>query len=494
MTQLSSNTLSDLARSGEVEVPTYDRAEVTGGIVHIGVGGFHRAHQAMYLDALMNQGLALDWGITGIGLLPGDQRMHDVLHTQDCLYTLVVKDADGTMHPRVVGSIVDYLFAPADPEAVLQRMTDPTTRIVSLTITEGGYLVNQATGEFDSRDEGIQADLQPDAVPATAFGFVTEALSRRRAAGVEPFTVMSCDNIAGNGEVAHKMIGAFARLKDAELADWIEEHVSFPNCMVDRITPVTTDHDRELIAERFGIEDGWPVVCEPFTQWALEDRFPAGRPPYDEVGVQLVPDVTPYELMKLRLLNASHQGLCYLGYLSGYRYAHEVCSDPLFTGFLLGYMNDEATPTLQPVPGVDLEDYKQKLIERFANPEIKDTLARLCAESSDRIPKWLLPVVRAELDAGGPVTRSALVVAAWARYAEGVDEEGEPIEIVDNRKQAVMERAAQQGSDKLAFLRDPDLFGDLVDDERFTKEYLAALDSLHERGARATLESWESDR
>ncbi len=494
MTQLSSNTLSDLARSGEVEVPTYDRADVTSGIVHIGVGGFHRAHQAMYLDALMNQGLALDWGITGIGLLPGDQRMHDVLHAQDCLYTLVVKDADGTMHPRVVGSIVDYLFAPADPEAVLQRMTDPATRIVSLTITEGGYLVNQATGEFDSRNEGIQADLQPDAVPATAFGFVTEALSRRRAAGVEPFTVMSCDNIAGNGEVAHKMIGAFARLKDAELADWIEEHVSFPNCMVDRITPVTTDHDRELIAERFGIEDGWPVVCEPFTQWALEDRFPAGRPPYDEVGVQLVPDVTPYELMKLRLLNASHQGLCYLGYLSGYRYAHEVCSDPLFTGFLLGYMNDEATPTLQPVPGVDLEDYKQKLIERFANPEIKDTLARLCAESSDRIPKWLLPVVRAELDAGGPVTRSALVVAAWARYAEGVDEEGEPIEIVDNRKQALMERAAQQGSDKLAFLRDPDLFGDLVDDERFTKEYLAALDSLHERGARATLESWESDR
>jgi mannitol 2-dehydrogenase len=494
MTQLSSTTLEDLAGTGAVAVPTYDRAKVSGGIVHIGVGGFHRAHQAMYVDALMNQGQALDWGITGIGLLPGDQRMHDVLHAQDCLYTLVVKDADGTMHPRVIGSIVDYLFAPSDPEAVLALMSDPATRIVSLTITEGGYLVNQATGEFDARNEGIQADLAPGAVPSTAFGFVTEALARRRAAGVEPFTVMSCDNIAGNGEVAHKMIGAFARLKDAELADWLEEHVSFPNCMVDRITPVTTDHDRELIAERFGIEDGWPVVCEPFTQWALEDRFPAGRPPFDEVGVQLVPDVTPYELMKLRLLNASHQGLCYLGYLAGYRYAHEVCSDPLFTGFLLGYMDEEATPTLSPVPGVDLEDYKHQLIERFANPEIKDTLARLCAESSDRIPKWLLPVVRAQLDAGGPVTRSALVVAAWARYAEGVDEDGEPIDIVDNRKQAVMERAAQQGSDKLAFLRDPDLFGDLVNEERFTKEYVAALDSLHERGARATLESWESDR
>jgi mannitol 2-dehydrogenase len=491
MTQLSTKNLSDIAATDQVAVPTYDRAEVTSGIVHIGVGGFHRAHQAMYLDALMNQGKALDWGITGIGLLPGDQRMHDVLHAQDCLYTLVVKDSDGTMHPRVIGSIVDYLFAPADPEAVLRRMVDPATRIVSLTITEGGYLVNQATGEFDSHDPSIQADLEDGAVPSTAFGFVIEALARRRAAGVEPFTVMSCDNIAGNGEVAHKMMGAFARLKDADLAAWIEQHVSFPNCMVDRITPVTTDHDRALIAERFGIEDGWPVVCEPFTQWALEDSFPTGRPSYDEVGVQLVPDVTPYELMKLRLLNASHQALCYLGYLSGYRYAHEVCSDPLFTGFLLGYMDEEATPTLEPVPGVDLEAYKHELIERFANPEIKDTLARLCAESSDRIPKWLLPVVRDQLAGEARVRRSALVVAAWARYAEGVDEDGEPIDIVDHRKQPVMERAQQQGTDKLAFLRDPDLFGDLADQERFTEHYVAALDSLHEHGARATLEAWE---
>ena len=459
--------------------------------MHFGVGGFHRAHQAMYLDTLMNHGKALDWGITGVGLLPGDKRMHDVLHAQDCLYTLVVKDPDGTMHPRVIGSIVDYLFAPDDPEAVLAVMSDPATRIVSLTITEGGYLVNQSTGEFDAADPSIRSDLEDGAVPSTAFGFVTEALRRRREAGVEPFTVMSCDNIQGNGEVAHKMIGAFARLKDADLAAWIEEHVTFPNSMVDRITPVTTDHDRTTLTEHFGIDDGWPVVCEPFTQWALEDRFPAGRPPYDEAGVQLVPDVMPYELMKLRLLNASHQALCYLGYLAGYRYAHEVCSDPLFTGFLRGYMDDEATPTLSPVPGVDLDDYKQQLIERFANPEIRDTLARLCAESSDRIPKWLVPVIRHELDAGGPVRRSALVVAAWARYAEGVDEQGQPIEIVDNRKEKVMARAQEQASDPLAFLRDPDLFGDLVEDERFTKEYAAALDSLHEHGARATLETWE---
>jgi mannitol 2-dehydrogenase len=492
VTKLSAGSLGDLGP--DVEVPTYDRSKVSTGIVHFGVGGFHRAHQAMYVDALMNRGEALDWGITGVGVLDGDRRMAEVLHAQDCLYTLVVKDADGTMHPRVVGSIVDFLFAPDDPEAVLRVLTAPATRIVSLTVTEGGYHVNQATGEFDADDAAIQADLRDGAVPSTMFGFVTEALARRRDAGTEPFTVMSCDNIQGNGEVAHRMIGAFARLKDAELADWIEQHLTFPNSMVDRITPVTTDHDRAELAERFGLEDDWPVVCEPFTQWALEDRFPSGRPPYQDAGVQLVPDVEPYELMKLRLLNASHQGLCYLGYLAGYRYAHEVCSDELFTGFLLGYMDEEATPTLAPVPGVDLATYKHQLIERFANPEIRDTLARLCAESSDRIPKWLVPVVRQQLANGGQVRRSALVIASWARYAEGVDEAGDPIEVVDRRKDAVMSRARKQSEDKLAFLRDPDLFGDLVDDERFTKEYVAALDSLHERGARATLEAWEDGR
>ncbi|NUS49893.1 MAG: mannitol dehydrogenase family protein [Nocardioidaceae bacterium] len=489
MTKLSTATLAELG-SG-IAVPSYDRAAVRSGIVHFGVGGFHRAHQAMYVDTLMNAGEALDWGITGVGVLPGDRLMADALHAQDCLYTLVVKDPDGTMHPRVVGSLVDFLFAPDDPEAVLAALTDPATRIVSLTVTEGGYHVNQATGEFDADDPSILADLRDVAVPSTMFGFVTEALARRRTAGTEPFTVMSCDNIQGNGEVAHRMVGAFARLKDPDLAAWIEAHVVFPNSMVDRITPVTTDHDRDVLADSFGIEDEWPVVCEPFTQWALEDRFPTGRPPYEDAGVQLVPEVEPYELMKLRLLNASHQALCYLGYLAGYRYAHEVCADPLFTGFLLGYMDDEATPTLAPVPGVDLTTYKQQLIERFANPEIRDTLARLCAESSDRIPKWLIPVVRHELDAGGPVRRSALVVAAWARYAEGVDEDGAPIDVVDRRKEALMARAAEQATDRLAFLRDPDLFGDLVHDERFTTEYVAALDSLHEHGARATLEAWE---
>lgn len=488
MTQLNAGSLPGLAE--KLPVPTYDRSQVSGGIVHFGVGGFHRAHEAMYVDALMNQGQAMEWGIAGVGLLPQDQRMHAVMREQDCLYTLMVKNPDGSIQPQVIGSIIDYLFAPDNAVAVLDRLADPATRIVSLTVTEGGYHVHQVTGEFDADDPSIQSDLEPGATPRTAFGFLTEALARRRVDGVRPFVVMSCDNIAGNGAVAHKVVSAFARLKDPDLADWIDREVVFPNSMVDRITPVTTDADRALLAEQFQVQDRWPVVCEPFSQWALEERFPAGRPPFEAVGVQVVKDVEPYELMKLRLLNGSHQAMCYLGYLSGYRFVHEVCSDPLFTRFLLGYMDHEATPSLGPVPGVDLDQYKHQLIERFANPEIRDTLARLSTDGSDRIPKWLLPVVRHQLDTGGEFRRSALVVAGWARYARGVDEEGRPIDVVDRQRDQIMARARVQDQDPLAFLDDRARFGDLRDDKRFTTAYRAALDSLLSRGVRATLEDW----
>ena len=482
MIRLSAASLDSLPIDG----PTYDRSKVRTGIVHFGVGGFHRAHQAMYVDKLMNSGVGLEWGITGVGTMPFDEKMRDVLKAQDGLYTLVLKHSNGGLAPRVIGSIIDYLYAPDDPSAVLDRLTDPAVRIVSLTITEGGYHVNQVTGDFDPSDPGIQHDLSSE-LPLSAFGLVVKGLARRRAAGVPAYTVMSCDNIPGNGDVARKMLTSYARLKDPELARFIENEVRFPNCMVDRITPVTADADRSSLADRFEVEDGWPVVCEPFTQWVLEDAFGGERPPFEDVGVQLVSDVEPYELMKLRLLNASHQALCYLGYLAGYRYAHEVCADPLFVKFLLGYMDEEGTPTLPEVPGVDLTAYKHQLIERFANPEVRDTLARLCAESSDRIPKWLLPVVREQLAAGGEIKRSALVVAAWARYAEGTDEAGEPIEVVDRLRDVVMERA--RSSDPLVFISDPDLFGDLASDSRFVSAYTSALASLHDKGARATVEA-----
>jgi mannitol 2-dehydrogenase len=470
-------------------VPAYDRDLVTPGVVHVGVGGFHRAHQAMYHDRLMNKGMSLGWGICGVGVMAADRRMKEALDAQDGLYTLVIKHSDGTYEPRVIGSLVEYLFAPDDPEAVIQKMTAESTRIVSLTVTEGGYNINDATGEFDLANPDVIHDLEPDAVPRTTFGLITEALRRRRKNGLAPFTVMSCDNLQGNGHLAKKVFTTFARLQELDLGDWVEHEVRFPNSMVDRITPVTTDADRAEIRERFGIDDRWPVVCEPYTQWVLEDAFTDGRPPYEETGVQLVDQVEPYELMKLRLLNGSHQAMCYFGYLSGYRLVHEAAQDPLFQAFLLGYMDGEATPTLPPVPGVDLDGYKHTLIERFSNPQVRDTIARLCAQSSDRIPKWLLPVIRQQLATGGEIRRSAAVVASWARYAEGVDEQGKPIEVIDRLADSLTQLARRQGEDPDAFIASRDLFGDLADDRRFVACYRSALASLHQRGARATLES-----
>jgi mannitol 2-dehydrogenase len=483
ITSLSDSTLDTL----EVPTPGFDRGAVTTGIAHFGLGNFHRAHQAMYIDTLMRSGEALDWGITGIGVMPSDVRMRDALAAQDHLYTLVLKHPDGTLEPRVIGSVHDFLYAPENPAAVLDLLAAPSTRIVSLTVTEGGYNIDHVTGRFVLDAPAIAADLADGAVPSTMFGFVTEALRLRRDAGVAPFTVMSCDNIQGNGDTAKQTITAFAAAKDQELGAWIEDNVAFPNSMVDRITPVTTDDDREMVRNEFGIDDAWPVVAEPFQQWVLEDHFTLGRPPVEHAGVQLVDDVVPYELMKLRLLNASHQAMAYFGILSGYTYAHEASTDEAIATLLRRYMDEEATPTLDPVPGIDLVDYKATLMERFGNPAIRDTLARLAAESSDRIPKWLLPVVRSNLAAGRPIGLSAAVVASWARYDEGIDENGAPIEVVDQLKDTLMAAAAHHDADDLAFLRNRDVFGDLIDSHEFVAEYRRSLSTLHDSGAQRAI-------
>lgn len=452
----------------EVVRPTYDRSRIAIGIVHIGVGGFHRAHQALAVDRLLQAGRADAWGICGVGLLPGDRRMQRVLADQDGCYTLVEKSPDGTWSARIIGSIVDYLFAPDDPEAVIERLADPATRIVSLTVTEGGYSV-------------------PPVGDLSTFSLVVEASRRRRDRGTGPFTLMSCDNIPGNGDMARRAFTTYADEVDPELAGWIGTEVAFPNAMVDRITPVTTEQDIAQIADRCGVHDGWPVVAEPFFQWVLEDHFVAGRPPWDEAGVQLVPDVQPYELMKLRLLNSGHQGVAYFGHLMGYRYVHEAAQDPTFAAYLLRYMRREGIPTLPPVPGLDLSAYTSSLIERFGNAEVRDTVARLAAESSDRIPTWLVPAIRDNLAAGGEIEVSAAIVASWARYAEGIDENGEPIQVVDRLAEERTAAARGRTVDPLSFVRNRDLFGDLADDPRFAEAYLAALDSLHTRGAAATV-------
>jgi len=484
---LNESALESIAAKGLVAVPAYDRSGLTAGIIHFGVGGFHRAHQAMVIDRLLGQGLARNFAICGVGVLPQDRHMAEVMARQDCLYTLVLKHSDGTREARVIGSIIDYLFAPDDPGAVVVRMASEEVRIVSMTVTEGGYNFDQVTGEFMGDNVDVQYDLAHPDAPRTIFGLVIAALRLRRENGLQPFTVMSCDNIQGNGHVAEKMFTAFARLGEPGFADWMSENVLFPNSMVDRITPVTYDEDRAEVANRFGIADEWPVVAEPFFQWVLQEDFAIGRPPYEEAGVQLVDDVEPYELMKLRLLNVSHQAMTYFGFLKGHRYAHEAAGDPDIARLLKNYMDLEATPTLKPVPGIDLDEYKESLIERFSNPEVRDTLARLCSESSDRIPKWLLPVVRENLAHGGEVRLSAAICASWARYDEAVDEEGNPITVVDRLAAQLVPLAQAQRGDRTIFIRNSVLFGDLSAEPAFSDAYVQTLDSLINQGSAATL-------
>lgn len=479
MTKLSRTTLAALPPG--IATPSYP-SPIATPIVHFGVGGFHRSHEAMYIDRLLEQG-STTGGICGVGVLEADRAMRDVLSEQDNLYTLVTTSPDGDSSARVIGSIAQYLFAPDDPDAVVRKLAEAGTRIVSLSITEGGYGVDDSTGLFDPKDESTLADLAGARPPRSVLGMIVEGLKRRREASLAPFTVMSCDNIQGNGHVARRAVVGFAARHDADLAQWIADEVSFPSSMVDRITPVTTDETRADVTAQFGVDDAWPVRAESFEQWVLEDRFTFGRPPLETVGVQLVEDVEPYELMKLRLLNASHQAMSYLGILSGANYVHEVCSDPLFVDFLFGYMREEAIPTLRPVPGVDVDAYCEDLMARFASEAIRDTLARQVVDASARIPKFLLPVVHALRASEADFGRCALVLAAWSVFL-CTDEERGPRLAVDVRRDELTRAAAADQRDPGAFLDVVSVFGDLGSDPVVREKYVSVRVALGAYGAR----------
>jgi mannitol 2-dehydrogenase len=465
-----------------VAQPDYRPGDLRTGIVHIGVGNFHRAHQAMYLDRLLNRGEAASWAICGVGLLPGDARVRDALRGQDMRYTLVERGPDGTATARSIASITEFLYAPDDPEAVLERLAHPGTRIVSLTITEGGYNVADGGG-FDAADPAVRRDLEPGATPATVFGVVVEGLRRRRDRGIAPFTIVSCDNLPGNGRVARQSFTSYAHLTDPDLAAWIDREVAFPNSMVDRITPVTTDETRRYVWQTYHVDDAWPVICEDFTAWVLEDRFTLGRPPYEDAGVALVPDVAPYELMKLRLLNAGHQAIAYFGYLLGYRFAHEAIADPAVANLVRHYMKDEAEPTLAPVPGIDLGDYQRSLLARFSNPYVPDTLLRLGTDGADRIAQFLLPVVRDRQDRGLTSPWSAAIVASWAAFARGLDAGGAPIDFTERQRDLVDEAVRRQRGDPAGFLTVTKIFGDLGEDAEFARQFTAVYRDITEHGA-----------
>jgi fructuronate reductase len=404
----------------------------------------------------------------------------------------MVRSGEGT-RTRVVGALRGLLVAPEDPERLIAAMTDPGVRIVSLTVTEKGYCHDPATGRLREDHPDIRRDLESPLQPVSAPGFLVEALRRRRAAGVPPFTVLTCDNLPANGETVHRVISRFAHLRDPDLGAWVAGEVACPSTMVDRIVPATTDADRAAAREALGVEDAWPIATEPFTQWVIEDRFPGGRPRLEEAGAQLVADVAPYELMKLRLLNGAHSTLAYLGYLAAYETVADVMADPAFARLIAGLMDEEVTPTLTLPAGADLAGYKRSLLARFRNPALRHRTWQIAMDGSQKLPQRLLGTVRDRLAAGAPIDRLALGVAAWMRYVTGLDERGAPIDVRDPLRERLRAITDAAGPDAArlapALLSVREIFGDdLPGDPRFSQPVTRALESLLRRGARATVE------
>jgi mannitol 2-dehydrogenase len=466
--------------------PAYDRSKLTAGILHFGIGNFHRAHQAVYLDDLFNRGRDHDWAVVGAGVLPSDATMRSKLAEQNFLTTVVEQRKDSSA-ARVIGSMIDYL-APGDAPATIARLADPAIRIVSLTITEGGYFLDPASGRFNPNHPAIVADGQTPDNPKTVFGLIVAGLKVRRANGNAPFTVMSCDNIPGNGEVTHAAIHGLARLSDPAFADWIDANVAFPNAMVDRITPATGPREIGVAASEYAIDDNWPVFCEEFKQWVLEDKFPQGRPALEEVGVQFVPDVAPYEHMKIRILNGGHAAIAYPAALLDFHFVHEAMADPDIGAFLAKLTREEIIPVLPPVPGTDLGAYFDTIVSRFSNPKIGDTVPRLAQDGSNRQPKFILPTTADRLDRGEDVTGLALVSALWCQYLRGLSDAGKEMDVKDEQADVLRPSAARALEEPERFLGLKTVFGDLGGEPVFRESFRRALDSLQRNGTRLTLQ------
>lgn len=486
--RLSAGTLGDIA--DRAAVPGYDRTRLSAGIVHFGVGNFHRAHQAVYLDALFSTGRDHDFAIVGAGVMPGDVAMREALASQDWLTTVVDQSAERS-EARVTGAMIDILPV-ADMPAIIDRLADPAIRIVSLTVTEGGYFVD-AAGHFDPSHPAIVADGRNPEAPATVFGLIAAGLKRRKAEGTPAFTVMSCDNIPHNGVVARDAVSGLARLWDPAFGDWIAREVAFPNGMVDRITPATGERERALLKADFGIEDAWPVFCEDFRQWVLEDNFPAGRPALEDVGVQFVPDVTPFEIMKIRILNGGHAVIAYPAGLLDIHFVHEAMEHPLIAAFLEKIEREEIIPVVPPVPDTDLDWYFGEIKRRFANPKIGDTVRRLCLDGSNRQPKFIVTTIADRLKAGGDVTGLALETALWCRYCYGESEAGKTIEPNDPNWDSLVPIARRAKDDPGAWLEQEAVYGDVARDERFREKFAHALNALWSEGTEAVLKRYLSD-
>ncbi|QNK67548.1 mannitol dehydrogenase family protein [Variovorax sp. PAMC26660] len=480
---------SDIAR------PRYPREALRAGIVHLGVGAFHRAHLAVVNEAALHASGDLRWGTVGVSLRAADTR--DALRPQSGLYTLALRDAADDGSPRealqVVGNLLDVLVAPEDPQAVLERIAHPDARIVSLTITEKGYHHDPATGALRLDDPGIAHDIAHPEAPRTMPGFVVHALNLRRRRGLEPVTLLSCDNLPANGDTMRGIVLAFAQEVDGELRDWIDTHCTFPNSMVDRIVPRTTDDDRTRISARLGVDDAWPVIGEPFLEWVVEDRFASGRPDWTAGGARFVDHAEPFERLKLRMVNGSHSALAYLGAMAGLRTVDRAMNEPALRHFIDALMREEIAPTLPAMQGIDLDAYRARLLQRFSNPALQHQTKQIAMDGSQKLPQRLLGTVRDRLAAGLSIDRLALAVAAWVHYLRGVDETGAVHEIQDPLAIALSARLAQAGTaasvqERVAFFTGfAPVFGELGGEPRFVSAVAHHLGLLEERGVMGAL-------
>ncbi|CAB3672340.1 Mannitol 2-dehydrogenase [Achromobacter mucicolens] len=499
--RLNAGTLDGLP--AHVARPGFDRAALGIGIVHLGLGAFARAHLAAVNDAALRAGASTDWGICGVSLRQTDTR--DALAPQDGLYALALRDAGASGAPRqrlgVIGCLRETLVAPEDPQAVLDRIAAPGTRIVSITVTEKGYCHDPASGRLNPDHPDIVHDLAHPASPRGVIGFLAHGLQRRRAAGLAPVTVMSLDNLPANGHLLRALVLTFAARLDAGLAEWIASACTFPCSMVDRIVPRTTDADRQEIAAALGVRDAWPVVAEPYLEWVVEDRFVAGRPDWTAGGARFVADAAPFETLKLRMVNGAHSALAYLSVMAGWATVDEAMAQPGMRRFLRALMGQEIEPTLPPLPGLDLAAYGEGLLHRFANPALRHQTRQIAMDGSQKLPQRLLGTVRDRLAVDAPIPGLALAVAGWLQFLRGADEAGRVYEIQDPMAQALAQRrelaeqaARQAGEGPAAMLAWADVmtgfepvFGDLGQEPRFVRAVGAAAQLLRSLGVAGAL-------
>ncbi|MTJ82559.1 MAG: mannitol dehydrogenase family protein [Telmatospirillum sp.] len=474
-----------------VRRPRYDRTAISAGILHIGLGAFCRGHLATYTDEVLETG-ARDWGIVGVDLL--SPAIRDALKPQDCLYTVLTRE-NGEDHLRVVGSMIDAMVTSDQLRDVLALAVNPDIRIITLTVTEKGYCQDAATGTLDENHPMIRADLADPTAPRSVPGLLTEAIRLRREAGVAPFTVLVCDNLAENGIKVRRIVTRFATLRDPDLGHFIEDTISFPCTMVDRITPATQDADREAVARGLGVTDAWPVVCEPFRQWVIEDRFPLGRPSWEAAGAIMVEDVHPFELMKLRCLNGAHSTLAYLSVVSGIETIADAMADPLLPKVIRRLWDQDLIPTLPPVPGTDVVAYTAALEGRFRNPGVRHKTIQISSDGSQKLPPRLLEPALDRLKAGSRAKVVPLAVAAWIRFLLGKDEKGVSYTIADPLSARLAQVVADCGADAgrlvdALFAIEDIFFPELAADAEFRADVLGHLRSLLERGVRTTLEDF----